>query len=108
MTCADLYDNKSVPSSGRINWNSLKSDQRKAITFVKGLFTGLGSNLVFVGKNKKFNGMYHVEGDTIFIDAYAGMDVVSGLGKDSIIPTTSHELTHQMEKRSPKLFDEVK
>ena len=102
------YDNKSNKSSGRIKWNSLSYKQRKSVTFVKGLFTGLGSNLVFVGKNKNFNGMYHVEGDTIFVDAYAGMDVVEAMGKDSIIPTTAHELTHQMEKRSQKLFNEVK
>lgn len=102
------YDSKSTIASGRVNWNSLKERQRAAVTFTKGLFTALGNKVIFVAKNKKFNGMYHVDGDTIFIDVYAGMDVVRAMGVDSILPTTAHELTHQMEVYSPEIFAEVK
>ena len=102
------YDNASTVDSGRINWNDLNERQRASITFTKGLFSALGNRVVYVGKNKKFNGMYHIEGDTIFIDAYAGMDVVKGLGRDSIIPTASHELTHQMKMYSRETYNEVK
>ena len=102
------YDNASTVDSGRINWNDLNERQRASITFTKGLFSALGNRVVYVGKNKKFNGMYHIDGDTIFIDAYAGMDVVKGLGRDSIIPTASHELTHQMKMYSRETYNEVK
>lgn len=100
-------DYQNTSAERKVNWKDLNSRQRQAITYLKGLFKGLGGNLTFVGKNKKFNGWYSIEGDTVFVDVYAGMDVVSGLGIDSIIPTASHELTHEMEVKSPETFKKV-
>ena len=99
------YDNKAT--KGQVNWKDLGYRQRKAITFANGLFTAMGSNVVWTNKDKS-NGMYSIEGDTIFIDVYAGVNLVNLTGKDSIINTISHELTHQMEVYSPETFNEVK
>ena len=99
------YDNKAT--KGQVNWKDLGYRQRKAITFANGLFTAMGSNVVWTNKDKS-NGMYSIEGDTIFIDVYAGVNLNKLIGKDSIINTISHELTHQMEVHSPETFNEVK
>jgi len=99
-----VIDYENTSAKGKVNWNSLNPRQQQAVTFTKGLFKALGSNLVFVAKNKNFNGMYHVSGNTVYVDVYAGMDVIKGLGKDAIIPTASHELTHEMEVYSPDTF----
>lgn len=99
------YDNTSA--EGKVNWNDLTSRQKKAVTYLSGLFKGLGTNLVFVGKNKKFNGWYHIEGDTVFVDVYAGINYLAGKGEDTIIPTASHELSHEMEFKSPELYKKV-
>ena len=100
------YDNKAT--KGQVNWKDLGYRQRKAITFANGLFTAMGSNVVWTNKDKYSNGMYSIEGDAIFIDVYAGVNLHKLIGKDSIINTISHELTHQMEVHSPETFNEVK
>ena len=93
--------------SGKVNWNNLDNRQKQAVIFAKGLYKALGSNLVFVGKNKKFNGMYNVTKDVTFLDVYAGKRTSDWAGTDSIITTISHELTHEMEAKSPELFKKL-
>ena len=100
------YDNNA--KSGQVNWNRLSKKQQAAITFANGLFTAMGNNVVWTAGDRYANGAYSIEGDTIFIDAYAGMNVDTLTGTDTIINTISHELTHQMEVRSPETFSEVK
>ena len=90
--------------TGKVNWNNLKDDQKLAVVFGKGLYKTLGSNLSFTGKDIRFNGMYTIGKDMTFIDVYAGMDLATMTGKDFIVPTISHELTHEMEYKSPELF----
>ena len=102
-----VIDFTNSSTEGKVNWKDLKPRQQQAVTFVSGLFKAMGANVVFVDKTKKFNGMYHQEGDTVFVDVYAGMDIVKMVGKDSIIPTTAHELTHMMEVHSPGEFKEL-
>ena len=90
----------------KVKWSKLDTRQRKAITFVKGLATATGMNLVFVA-NADFNGAYHIEGNTIYMDVYAGY--VDDMGKlvDTIIPTMSHEVTHWMKDKAPELWREL-
>ena len=102
-----VIDFTNSSTEGKVNWKDLKPRQQQAVTFVSGLFKAMGANVVFVDKTKKFNGMYHQEGDTVFVDVYAGMDIIKMMGKDSIIPTTAHELTHMMEVHSPGEFKEL-
>ena len=94
--------NNFVP--GKVNWSNLAEDQKFGYTFTRGLYTALGSNLAFVGKNNKFNGAYDISKDITYIDLYAGKSVKDWTGKNLIIPTVSHELTHEMEVKSPELF----
>ena len=83
--------------AGKVNWNNLDNRQKQAVIFAKGLYKALGSNLVFVGKNKNFNGMYSITKDVTFMDVYAGKRTSDWGGIDSIITTIAHELTHEME-----------
>ena len=90
--------------AGKVNWSNLNDDRKQAVVFAKGLYKKLGSNISFTGKDIRFNGMYDIGKDMTFIDVYAGMNLANLTGKDFIIPTISHELTHEMEVKSPELF----
>lgn len=90
--------------SGKVHWSSLTERQQHAVIFAKGLYKALGSNLAFVGKNKKFNGMYNATKDITFIDVYAGRDYTTWTGTDTIISTISHELTHEMKYKAPEAY----
>jgi hypothetical protein len=94
------YGEKHIP--GTVHWNSLNERQRQAVIFAKGLYEALGSNLAFVGKNKKFNGAYNVTKDITFIDVFAGRDYRTWTGTDTIISTISHEITHEMKVKTPE------
>ena len=89
---------------GKVQWKHLGNDEKQAIVFAKGLYKALGSNLAFVSRNKKFNGSYNVGKDITFIDVYAGKSIYGWTGKSLILSTVSHELTHEMEQKSPELF----
>lgn len=91
-------------AKGKVNWNSLSERQKMGVTFAKGLYEALGSNVTFVGKHKEFNGAYSTSKDMTYIDVYAGINLESGKGKDLIVPTIAHELTHEMEVKSPDAF----
>ena len=96
------YGEKHIP--GTVHWNSLNERQRQAVIFAKGLYKVLGSNLAFVGKNKKFNGAYNVTKDITFIDVFAGKRIKDWTGKDSIISTLSHEITHEMKLKASDAY----
>lgn len=102
------YDNKST--EGKVNWNSLPEETRKAVVFFKGLAQVAGMNLTFVtdGKEKGFNGQYSVDGNTITIDLNAKyLNFETGDIIESIVPAMSHELTHWMEKKAPELYRKI-
>lgn len=103
------YDNKGT--EGKVNWNSLNSRQRQAITFAKGFAKGLGINLKFVtdGAKRGFNGKFVREENTLYIDVYAGIDQLEDgtWGEESIIPTLAHEITHWAKDKSPVLYAEL-
>lgn len=102
------YDNKGT--AGKVNWNSLTSKQRNAITFVKGFAKGMGINLKFVtdGAKNHYNGKYVKEENTIYIDVHAGVENFGGiLTSDTIIGTTSHEVTHWAKNKAPALYAEL-
>ncbi len=96
------YGDKYVP--GKVNWNTLNSREKQAVTFVKGLYKALGSNVSFLYKETSFNGAYNVTKDMTYVDVYAGKSTTLWTGKDSIITTISHELTHEMRVKSPEGF----
>ena len=89
---------------GKVNWNSLKSTQQQSVVFLKGLYKALGSNITFVNRSKKFNGAYDVTKDMTYVDVYAGINLATNQGKEMVLLTASHELTHEMEVKSPELF----
>lgn len=102
------YDNKST--EGKVNWNSLPEETRKAVVFFKGLAQAMGMNLTFVtdGKEKGFNGQYSVDGNTITIDLNAKyLNFETGDIIESIVPAMSHELTHWMERKAPELYRKI-
>ena len=103
------YDNKGT--EGKVNWNSLNSRQRQAITFAKGFAKGLGINLKFVtdGAKRGFNGKFVREENTLYIDVYAGIDQLEDgtWGEESIIPTLAHEITHWAKDKSSVLYAEL-
>ena len=101
-----IIDYKNTSAKGKVNWNDLDARQKKAVTFVKGLAKASGMNLVLVANNKKFNGAYSVDGNTIYLDVYAGINHLDKLS-DTIIPTMSHELTHWMKNKAPALWRQM-
>lgn len=99
------YENKST--KGKVNWNSLTSRQRDAITFIKGFAEATGLNLIFItdGEARGMNGAFDVEKNIIYVDVFAEMvDTDTRKIVDSLIPTLSHELTHWMKDKSPELY----
>lgn len=102
------YDGTSKDLS-KVNWSTLTSKQREAVTFAKAFSKATGVNIRFIkskvvnGEHKGKNGSYNPNTNTIEIDVYAGrIDAKSAV--DAIIPTISHEVTHWMKAKSPKAF----
>ena len=104
-----VIDYENTSAEGKVNWNDLNERQRKSITIVKGLAQATGMNLELIknGKERGFHGAFSVDGNTIILDVYAGIDINKNELFDTIIPTVSHELTHWMEKKSPILFRKI-
>ena len=99
------YENTNV--EGKVNWNSLKSNQKKAIVVLGqvGKRTGMDVVLISDGLERGINGAFEISGNKMLIDIYAGMDKVDGSKlQDTIIPTASHEMTHWMKFKSPELY----
>lgn len=105
------YDGTSTDGS-KVRWKNLSKRQRNAVTFVKAFSEATGMNVKFIqsdvvnGKRVGKNGSYNRETNTIEIDVYAGIINASSI-KDSIIPTTSHEMTHWMKNKSPQMFANI-
>ncbi len=105
-----IIDYENTNTNGKVNWNSLNTSQRKAITFMKGIATGTGMNLELIpnGMELGINGAFKINGNTIVLDIYAGMDKIDGTNfSDSIIPTASHEMTHWMKAKSPAMYQKI-
>lgn len=95
---------------GKVRWADLGSRQRQAITFIKGIAKALGMNLTLTneGMKKDYNGFYVEKGsNTIVLDVNAGLNALTGKGKDSLITTFSHELTHWMKNKASKSYREM-
>ncbi len=96
------YDNTSA--EGKINWNSLSSTERQAITFIKGVAQATGMNLILEHNPKSnYNGRFSVQGNTITLDVKAGIGQAEKF-VSTLIPTMSHEVTHWMKEKSPELW----
>ena len=88
----------------KATWNKLDSQQKQAVTFIKGIAQATGMNLVLTHNPKsKTGGSYEVKGNTITIDV-AKFKNSAGKVMETIIPTMSHETTHWMEAKSPELW----
>ena len=101
-----VIDYNNTSAEGKVNWNSLKPRQRKAITFMNGFAKVTGLRLVWT-VDADVNGSYNRETNTITLDVNAGIDNERGMLEDTIIPTSAHELTHWMEHKSPELFRKI-
>lgn len=105
--------NSATTDGSKVNWNSLTTAQRDAITFAKGFSNATGMNIALVksdvvnGKHTGKNGSYNPATNTIEIDVYAGRVDASVLN-DSIIPTLSHEMTHWMKAKSPAMYSKMR
>jgi len=93
----------------KVNYKKLNSRQKAAVSFAKMLSQKTGINIVFFestadedGIRKAENGRYEPKTNTIYIDAYAGLN--GELVEDAIIPTMAHELTHWMKEKAPEAY----
>ena len=99
------YENTKV--DGKVNWNSLKPSQKRAIAILGQVGKGMGMDVELIsdGLERGINGAFEISGNKMLIDIYAGMDKIDGSKlKDTIIPTTSHEMTHWMQNKSPEIY----
>jgi hypothetical protein len=105
--------NSATTDDSKVNWNSLTSRQRDAITFAKGFSEATGVNITFIksdvvnGKRVGKNGSYNHATNTIEIDVYAGV-IDADTANESIIPTLSHEMTHWMKAKAPAMYNKMK
>lgn len=95
-----------------VNYANLNSRQKDAVYFAKILSHYTGVNVVFFesvadenGKRTEENGRYEKQTNTIYIDAYAGMN--EGIVEDAIVPTLSHELTHWMKGKAVSAYSDL-
>lgn len=119
VTVAGRFDdgiidyNSTTADGSKINWNSLTTRQRDAITFAKGFSEATGVNIKLIksdvvdGKRVGKNGSYKAETNTIEIDVYAGI-LDADTAKEAIIPTLSHEMTHWMKAKAPAMYSKMK
>ena len=92
---------------GEVDWDELTEGQRESIEVNKALYAGLGINvrLSTEGIAKGYNGYYDPKKNEVVLDVYAGVRKYNIKDADlAIISTSSHELTHWMEKKSPELY----
>lgn len=108
-----VIDYNNTSAEGKINWSTLTTTQKGAITFAKGFSKATGVNIKFIasktenGKRMGENGSYNPDTNTIEIDVYAGMMDAESVN-DSIIPTLSHELTHWMKDKAYDMYDNMR
>lgn len=99
---------------GKVAWNSLTTKQKNAVNFARAFSEVTGVNISFItskvineetGQRSGENGRYDASTNTIYIDAYAGMD--AGVFDDAIVPTISHEVTHWMKQKAPAMYQKM-
>ena len=102
-----VIDYNNSGAEGKVNWNDLNDDQKKAIQVVSVISqqAGMDIELVLDGEERGFNGAFEISGNKIIIDVYAGMSKALGRNMDNLIlPTLSHEITHWMKEKAPELY----
>lgn len=115
-----IIDYESTSSDpNKVNWNSLTSQQRSAITLGSNFAKVIGANVKWIAthvdENGKrvydtekgplsINGMYDRATNTIYLDVYAGINENVGKLNDSIISTMSHETTHWLKVNAPSAY----
>lgn len=95
-----------------VDYKKLNGRQKAAISFSKMLSEKTGVNVVFFeskadenGRRTAENGRYEKATNTIYVDAYAGLN--EGVVEDAIVPTLSHELTHWMKEKAPTAYSKL-
>ena len=95
-----------------VDYKKLNGRQKAAISFSKMLSEKTGVNVVFFeskadenGRRMAENGRYEKATNTIYVDAYAGLN--EGVVEDAIVPTLSHELTHWMKEKAPEAYSKL-
>lgn len=101
-------------AEGKVAWADLTERQKKSINFVRAFAEVTGVNVEIItskvvdeetGKRAGENGRYESSNNTIYIDAYAGID--AGVVEDAIVPTLSHEVTHWMKAKAPAMYQKM-
>lgn len=101
---------------GKIDFNTLKANQRANIQVGNALAKGLNVNAKLFNSKEdgsKYNGYYDPKTNTIYLDVYAtntgtfNMDE-SAKSENAILTTMSHELSHWGKTMSPKTFMELR
>ena len=103
-----IIDYKGVDSS-KVNFNDLSDNQKQNLVVAQTIAKGLGLNVkLFSSKHgeNKANGYYDSKTNTIGIDIYA--EQKGGSLHNGITTAMSHELTHWMKDKSPKLYNEMR
>lgn len=95
--------------SSKVNFNDLNDNQKQNIVAAKAIAEGLGLKVELFssrhGENKA-NGYYDPKTNTIGIDVYA--EQKGGSLNNGIMTAMSHEMTHWMKNKSPKLYNEMR
>ncbi|MDD3369123.1 MAG: hypothetical protein PHP50_09600 [Lachnospiraceae bacterium] len=97
---------------GKVNFSSLTSRQRNAVSIISGFSKTAGINLVWEAStteeqdNGSPNGWYDRKDNTIHLDVNAGMS--SKVLEDAMVPTMSHETTHWMKEKAPEAYAEIR
>lgn len=103
-----IIDYNGVDSS-KVNFNDLSDNQKQNLVVAQTIAKGLGLNVkLFSSKHgeNKANGYYDSKTNTIGIDVYA--EQKGGSLHNGITTAMSHELTHWMKDKSPKLYNEMR
>lgn len=95
--------------SSKVNFNDLSDNQKQNIVAAKAISEGLGLKVELFssrhGENKA-NGYYDPKTNTIGIDVFA--EQKGGSLNNGIMTAMSHEMTHWMKSKSPKLYNEMR
>lgn len=95
--------------TSEVDYNSLKSTQKKVYNFLKGMSNigGLNINVIYNTKTVE-NGFFQYDAEsggtiTVNLAAKARVDE-KGIGSTYVIPVLSHELTHYLEKNAENSY----
>ena len=95
--------------SNKVDFNTLSDNQKQNIVAAKAISEGLGLKVELFssrhGENKA-NGYYDPKTNTIGIDVFA--EQKGGSLNNGIMTAMSHEMTHWMKSKSPKLYNEMR